>query len=164
MHFVVQIIWPVLVIAIVFIALGFEEDWWRYRKEQQWLSQWLAKEHTLQEWKKIDPHQFEKITALIFRHLGYRTKVTGRSGDQGIDVVGWKNDHKIYIQCKRVDKVQPKQIRAFYGSIIDKLKEGDKGIFVTSGLYTKEDKEFAKEKDIQLIDGLFLRQLANRLF
>ena len=159
-----QTIWPVLVIAIIFIGLGFLEDWWRRKKDQQWLKKWLFKEHTLEEWKQVDPQQFEKITALIFHLLGYRTRVTGGSGDQGIDVVGWRHGQKIYIQCKRVDKVQPKQVRAFYGAIADKLKEGDKGIFVTSGSYTKEDKEFAQAKGIQLINGVLLKELAEKQY
>ncbi len=157
-------IWFVWLIALAFVAIGFLGEWWKWRKEKKELEKWLAQEHTLEEWKKVDPRQFEKLTALIFQRLGYRTRVIGGSGDQGIDVIAQRQEKRIFIQCKRVSKVQPKQIREFYGAIVDKLKAGDKGIFVTSGLYTAEDKQFAREKNIELIDGLLLKRLAERQY
>jgi len=154
-------LWFIWAIAGAFIALGFLAEWWKRRKERKELQQWLKEKHILEEWHKIDPYFFEKLTAFIFERLGYRVKRTGGPGDKGIDLVASKNKHHFYIQCKRVEKVQPKQLRAFYGAITDRLRKGDKGIFVTTGLYTSEDKQFAQEKNIQLIDGLELQRIVD---
>src|SRR5258708_2391996 len=36
---------------------------------------------------KVNPTVFEHVVASVFRDLGFRVRVTGRSGDEGIDVI-----------------------------------------------------------------------------
>ncbi len=130
----------------------------------KWLDKrWLKKHKRLIEWKTMNHKKFERIVAIIFEGLGYKTKVVGGSGDKGIDVIAHKDGKRFFIQCKRMDKVPPTAIRDFYGSIIDRLKEGEKGIFVTTGEFTQQGKEYAKTRDkpIELIDGFQLEKLAN---
>jgi len=109
--------------------------------------------------EKVNGKEFEKITAAIFEKLGYKTKVVGGPGDKGIDVIAEKEGKRSYIQCKKMEKVSPHAIRDFYGAIVDNLREGEKGFFVTIGEFTEEGKDFAKGKPIELIDGLKLEKL-----
>jgi len=103
------------------------------------------------------------LTALILQNLGYRTKLIGGPGDKGIDIIAQKEAQTVFIQCKRMSKVGPNYLREFYGSITDKLKKGDKGVFVTSGLYTAQGKEFARLKNIELVDGLVLKEMVDSI-
>ncbi len=155
--------WFIWVIALSFIGIGFLGEWWKKRKEKRELQKWLYQEHTLEEWKEVDPLQFEKLTALIFEKLGFRTKLIGGPGDKGIDIIAQKEGQNVFIQCKRMSKVGPNYLREFYGSITDKLKKGDKAVFVTSGLYTLQGKEFARLKNIELVDGLILKEMTDSI-
>ena len=147
-----------LELIIVFLERFFDwlEKWLDKRRTQKW----LEKHKTLEDWKKVSGKEFEKITATIFEKLGYKTKIIGGAGDRGIDVIAKKDGKRYFIQCKQMNKVSPSMLRDFYGSIADRLKEGEKGFFVTTGEFTQEGKEFAQNKPIELINGLELEKMA----
>ena len=127
------------------------------------LRRWLEKHKKLEDWKKLDGREFEKIVALIYKDLGYKTKIIGGAGDRGIDIIIRKDGKKWFIQCKQMEVVLPKYVREFYGSVVSRLGEGEKGFLVTTGDFTAEGKEFVKDKPIELIDGLNLEELAKKL-
>lgn len=120
------------------------------------------------EWKErllntilaISPSAFEKLVQRLLRESGFvEVEVTGRSGDGGIDgkgiarMSGLLSFHVIF-QCKRYKgSISPSQIRDFRGA-----KEGraDKGIFITTGSFTREARKEATRDGappIDLIDG-----------
>ncbi len=133
----------------------------------KWLDKrWLKKHKRLIEWKTMNHKKFERIVAIIFEGLGYKTKVVGGSGDKGIDVVAYKDGKRFFIQCKRKDQVPPKEVREFAGSIHGLNKEkGEKGFFVTTGEFTEDGKAFAKDNliEIELINGFELEKLAKEI-
>jgi restriction system protein len=145
-----------LSIEIFKIGVDYLVDWF----EQRRIKKWLEKHKTLEEWKKLEGREFEKIVAAIFRNLGYKVKITGGPRDWGIDLIAIKEGKRYFIQCKNIEKVLPSQIREFYGSIVDRLKQEEKGFFVTTGKFTEECKDFAYDKPIGLIDGIKLEKLA----
>lgn len=123
------------------------------------------------EWKEkllntilaISPSAFEKLVQRLLRESGFvEVEVTGRSGDGGIDgkgiarMSGLLSFHVIF-QCKRYKgSITPSQIRDFRGA-----KEGraDKGIFITTGSFTREARKEASRDGappIDLIDGELL--------
>ncbi len=123
------------------------------------------------EWKErllntilaISPSAFEKLVQRLLRESGFvEVEVTGRSGDGGIDgkgiarMSGLLSFHVIF-QCKRYKgSISPSQIRDFRGA-----KEGraDKGIFITTGSFTREARKEATRDGappIDLIDGELL--------
>lgn len=128
------------------------------------LKRWLEKHKKLEDWKKLDGREFEKVVAVIYEKLGYKTKITGGPKDRGIDIIANREGKRTFIQCKQMEVVQPKYIREFYGSIVDHLKEGENGLLITTGVFTEEgyDYDFVKDKRIELIDGLKLEKLANQ--
>lgn len=148
----------VICLGIVLIELGFKYflKWLQERKRIRWL-----KAHkTLEELKTLDPREFERIVTVIYKNLGYKTKLKGGPKDRGIDIEITKDGKRHFIQCKKMDIVPPKFVREFYGSIVNHLQEGEKGFLVTTGDFTEEGREFVKDKPIKLIAGLELEKLA----
>lgn len=127
---------------------------------KNWIDRkWLEKHKRLMDWEKLNGGDFEKVVAGIYKNMGYSAKITGGTGDKGIDIIIRKNGKREFIQCKQKSVVPPKEVREFYGSIIDNLKEGERGFLITTGEFTQEGRNFVKGKPIQLITGLELEKL-----
>ncbi len=118
------------------------------------------KEELLTELLKLDPSAFERLSQRLLRESGFiQVEVTGKSGDGGIDgkgiarINGFLSFH-IYFQCKRYKgSVGSGDIRDFRGAMQGRA---DKGLFITTGNYTREAiKEAARDgaPPIDLIDG-----------
>lgn len=121
------------------------------------------KERLLNVLYKITPAAFERLAQRILRESGFfQVEVTGKTGDKGIDgkgivrVSGLLSFHVIF-QCKRYrDSVTPSQIRDFRGAMQGRA---DKGLFITTGRFTREAiKEATRDgaPPIDLIDGELL--------
>lgn len=121
-----------------------------------------------EEWKdqllnilyEITPSAFERLAQRLLRESGFfQVEVTGKAGDGGIDgkgivrVSGLLSFHVIF-QCKRYKgSVTPSQIRDFRGAMQGRA---DKGLFITTGTFTREAiKEATRDgaPPIDLIDG-----------
>jgi restriction system protein len=111
----------------------------------------------------ITPNAFERLAQRILRESGFiHVEVTGKSGDGGIDgkgimrINGLLSFHVIF-QCKRYKgSVTPSQIRDFRGAMQGRA---DKGLFITTGSFTREAvKEATRDgaPPIDLIDGELL--------
>jgi restriction system protein len=103
---------------------------------------------------------FEETVATVFRDLGYHAVATGRSGDDGIDVVlTGKNNETIGVQVKRYkdkNRIGVAQIRDFMGALYD--KGWLKGIFVTtsdfqSGAQPLTERLAARGTRIELVNA-----------
>lgn len=115
-------------------------------------------EEILEKIKQCPPAFFERTVIQLLEKMGYGDgKVTGKSGDGGIDGMV-KQDKlgldEIYVQAKRWEGTVPgKEIRDFAGSLSSKKTK--KGFFITTSNFSKEAIEFVKSVDskIILIDG-----------
>jgi restriction system protein len=121
------------------------------------------KEKLIQTILLISPNAFEKLTQRLLRESGFvEVEVTGRSNDGGIDgkgiarMSGLLSFHVIF-QCKRYkSSIVPSQIRDFRGAMQGRA---DKGIFITTGNFTREARKEATRDGappIDLIDGEML--------
>jgi restriction system protein len=110
---------------------------------------------------------FERLAQRLLRESGFiQVEVTGKSGDGGIDgigiarIAGFLSFHVLF-QCKRYQgAITPSQIRDFRGAMQGRT---DKGLFITTGTFTREAmKEATRDgaPPIDLIDG---EQLVQRL-
>lgn len=109
--------------------------------------------------QSISDKGFEELCARLLRHIGFENvKVTGQSGDHGIDGEGFLLINrfvrtKVMFQCKRYkNAVQPKEIRDFRGAIEGRA---ERGIFLTTGTFTKSAREEAARENataIELVD------------
>jgi restriction system protein len=97
---------------------------------------------------------FERLVGEGFRHRGFQ--VTERSGagpDGGVDLALARGHERFLVQCKqwRAQSVGVSVIRELYGVM---AAEGvAAGYVVTSGTFTRDAKEFASGRNIELIDG-----------
>lgn len=118
---------------------------------------------------KMNPYAFERLAQRLLRECGFTdVTVTKSSGDGGIDGYGKLKINSIIsfniaFQCKRYQgSVGAPEIRDFRGSL---TKNIEKGIFITTGTFSKAAKEEAEnlgKQQIDLIDGeSFIDMLAN---
>jgi len=108
----------------------------------------------------IKPPAFERLVQRLLREAGFiQVEVTGRSGDGGIDGkgimrLGGMLSFHVILQCKRYQgSIAPSQIRDFRGAMVGRA---DKGLFITTGNFTKEAMREATRDGapaIDLIDG-----------
>lgn len=117
-------------------------------------------EQMLEILRKMEPGEFERLCQRILREAGFiQVKVTGKSGDGGIDGtgiirIGGFLSFRVIFQCKRyTGSVTSQQIREFKGTMVGRA---DKGLFITTGNFTRDAKQEA-ERDgsppVDLVDG-----------
>jgi restriction system protein len=120
--------------------------------------------------KTLSPEGFERLCQRLLREHGFQNvKVTGRSGDGGIDGEGILEinallSFKVIFQCKRYQgSVGSGMIRDFRGAMIGRA---DKGIFLTTGSFSMDAKKEAVRdgaNPIELVDGEKLVRMFERL-
>lgn len=101
--------------------------------------------------------EFEQLIGEWFRRQGYAiTEVGGAGPDGGVDLVLRKNGEKFLVQCKqwRSTKVGVGVVRELFGVMAAERVAG--GFVVTSGAFTDDAKEFAKGRNVELLDGAML--------
>ncbi len=123
----------------------------------------------LRRFRSGTPKFFEHLVLQVLLAMGYgkghieRAKVTGRSGDEGIDGVIPQDRLEldmVYVQAKRHENaVGPGDIDKFVGSLM--RKKANKGVFITSGTFTDGAERAAKDAAVKLrlIDGDELAEL-----
>ncbi|TDI88889.1 MAG: restriction endonuclease [Caldithrix sp.] len=129
--------------------------------EQSW------RDELLQTLLKMDATAFERLIKRMLRESGFiQVEVTGRSGDRGIDgkgimrLSGLLSFHVIF-QCKRYrDSVTPNLVRDFRGAMVGRA---DKGLFITTGTFTKEAIREATRDGAPAIDLIDGEQLMDKL-
>ncbi|MFE0757715.1 restriction endonuclease [Inquilinus sp. NPDC058860] len=119
--------------------------------------------------QKLAPAAFERLCQRILRESGFtKVEVTGRSGDGGIDGSGVLRlnllSFHVRFQCKRYSgSVGAGEIRDFRGAVIGRA---DKGLFLTTGRFTKDaEREAVRDgaPAIDLINGAELCHLLKNL-
>ena len=108
----------------------------------------------------MNPYAFERLAMLLLRECGFsQVRVTKKSGDGGIDGIGkWRINgifsFNVAFQCKRyTGSVSAGDIRDFRGLLTTDI---EKGIFITTGTFTRAAREEASnagKQQIDLIDG-----------
>jgi restriction system protein len=127
---------------------------------------WRTKLHHVLT-QELSPDAFERLVKRMLRESGFvQVEVTGRSGDGGIDgkgivKVGGLLSFHVLFQCKKYQgSVSAGTVRDFRGALVGRA---DKGLFVTTGTFTRDAiREATRDgaPPIDLIDG---DQLADKL-
>lgn len=104
----------------------------------------------------LSGYEFEEFVSHLMECLGYTSRVTPRSGDGGVDVIAHMDalglqPPIIKIQCKRkTDQVGNAEVNQLLGT----LGEGEFGLFVTLGSYSRPALELERNRSkLRLIDG-----------
>lgn len=118
----------------------------------------------------LTPAAFERLIQRVLRETGFfQIEVTGRTGDGGIDgkgiakINGILSFHVVF-QCKRYKgSVGASAIRDFRGAMQGRA---DKGLFITTGYFTRDAiKEATRDGAIaiDLVDGIKLAEKLKEL-
>ncbi len=109
--------------------------------------------------KSKNAYEFQDLVASLLRAMNYHTPFISPKGkDGGLDIIAYKDPLgattprlKVQVKHKPEHNVPVDDIRSLLGLL---NKEGDIGIFVTSGGFTSDSERFAREsnKHIKLID------------
>jgi restriction system protein len=120
----------------------------------------LVRNNPMIEVTALTWQDFERLVGEGFRYRGF--EVTERSGagpDGGVDLTLARGHDRFLVQCKRwrSQSVGVSVIRELYGVMA--AERVANGYVVTSGTFTREAKEFASGRNIELIDGRGLEGL-----
>ena len=125
------------------------------------------KERLAEILQTMDPYGFERLTQRVLRECGFsQVEVTKKSGDGGIDGTGKLKINGIFsfnvaFQCKRYSGVVgAPDIRDFRGSLTTNI---EKGLFITTGTFSKAAREEACSPGKQQIDLLDGEEFINKL-
>ena len=116
--------------------------------------------------RKMEPDAFERLCQRILRESGFtKVEVTGRAGDGGIDGSGVLRvnliSFHVRFQCKRyAGSVGAPEIRDFRGAMVGRA---DKGLFMTTGNFTREAEREAVRDGAPAIDLISGSELCNLL-
>jgi restriction system protein len=116
---------------------------------------------TIELLKQISPQQFERLIADLYERMGYQARLTAQTRDKGIDIYAKRlsgaGTESLAIQCKHYPNgvVGVEHARSLYGVIQDQPSI-TKGVLITSGEFSKECKEFARGKRIELFDSNYV--------
>jgi len=140
-------------VILLFVAAISAFNAWRKGKM-------LDGQKGLETIRSISWREFEELVGEAYRRKGYSVTETGGGGaDGGVDLVLRKDGDKLLVQCKhwKIVKVGVKVVRELYGVVAAEGATG--GIVISSGTFTQEAKDFAKDKPLELVDGSGLLKL-----
>lgn len=105
---------------------------------------------------KLSGYEFEEFVAHLLECMGYRARVTQRSGDGGVDVIAHRDKLGfeppiLKVQCKRkTDQVPRPEVDQLLGT----LSEGEYGLFITLGSFGRQSIDLERNRPkLRLIDG-----------
>lgn len=110
---------------------------------------------------QISPQQFERLISRLYEQMGFHVRLTPQTRDKGVDIyakrVSESGTELLAIQCKHYPKgtVGVEHARALYGVIHDQPSI-TKGVLITSGIFSKDCREFVTGKRIELFDCIYV--------
>lgn len=124
------------------------------------LPQMMEPELDLKTIFQLDWHEFELLIQEAYKKQGYSVVEGGWKGpNPGPDLLMTKDGRKTIVQCKQWTEynVRLQQIRQALSVMV--AMRADECIYITSGKFTKDAKQFAEGKPIQLIEAKQLIEL-----
>ncbi len=125
----------------------------------------------VKQYRKLDylyaltPQEFEDVVTEMFRKLGFQVTQTPYSNDRGKDGIAYKNGKKSLIESKKYsseNKVGRPPLQKFFAAMHE--EKAQKGFFVTTGYFAETAYEYAKENNIDLINGTRLVALMREAY
>lgn len=103
----------------------------------------------------LNPYEFQDLAAALLHGMGYFTPVVAPRGkDGGIDIVAYKDPLgiaspriKAQVKHRKDTPTNVKEVRQLMGLL---QKDGDIGIFISSGGFTPDAKQFSRDANIHL--------------
>jgi len=98
----------------------------------------------------LDPDQMEQLMAAVLRGMGFRARVSPKGPDRGIDIIASPDglglqEPRIKVEVKHRDgTIGSQALRSFIGA----LRPGDRGVFLSTGGFTREARYEAERANI----------------
>ncbi|MBQ8973745.1 MAG: restriction endonuclease, partial [Clostridia bacterium] len=108
--------------------------------------------------RQLKGYDLEEFIADLLNAMGYRTIVSPKGGDSGIDIIAYKDElpPRIAVQVKSQDgDIKETTIQSLKGAMMP----GDYGLFITLSNYTKNARKFLDANPI--IKGIDGRELVD---
>jgi len=115
----------------------------------------VAKAHELikDQVLRLDDSDLELLTAALLRAMGYRTRVTPKGPDRGVDVfaspdgLGFQEPRiKAEVKHRPNTAMGAQEVRSFIGG----LRDGERGLYLSTGGFTKEARYEAERSKVPL--------------
>lgn len=107
-----------------------------------------TKDYILKELNKnFKGYELENVVADLLNAMGYRTKISSHGGDNGKDIIAYKDElpSRIIVQVKsQNDNITESMVQSLKGT----MDEGDYGLFVTLSDYAKNAKIYLEKHPI----------------
>lgn len=144
-------IWAIALLVLVFL-IGFVMRGPHVTPEEI-RTERIKRTATRSNLEVMDPREFEYFVADVFRTLGYKVQVTSGSNDGGKDIILYKGNEMKFVEVKRYTKssIGRPFIQKLHSAIVDADAVG--GYFVTLSHFNKNARQYAANKNIELIDG-----------
>ena len=131
-------------IGLVLLAV-----YWKVRRRRQRLR--ALKAVQLADVDNMPGRRFERYLAALFRHHGYHVEETGRSGDQGCDLILSKDGERIVSQAKRYHgPVSNDAVQEAVAAVA--LYHCHRAMVVTNSRFTDGAQRLAAANNCELID------------
>lgn len=103
--------------------------------------------------RQLDWREFEEMVGAAYRRQGYTVLPTSPGADGGIDLILTRGTERVFVQCKhwKAWQVGAPVIRELFGLVV--ANQATRGIVVTSGSFSREAIEFARQTGTELLDG-----------
>lgn len=142
------------------VAAGEEEEEATAQVKEDYAA--VAHEFTKDRLLALDDREMEHLVAAVLRAMGYRARVTPVGPDRGVDVIASPDGlgleaPRIRAEVKHRSKtsIGSGEIRSFIAG----LRGGDRGLYVSSGGFTKEAK-YEAERSLNPVTLVNLDDLA----
>lgn len=114
--------------------------------------------------RQFKGYELENFVADVLNAMGYRTTVSPRGGDRGIDIIAYKDElpPRIAVQVKSQDNdIKEATIQSLKGA----MRPGDYGLFVSLSGYTQNAQKFLNDNPmIRGINGMELVNLVLKYY
>lgn len=147
------------IISLIFLILAIFSYLHRKKKKNIFYNQ-----QDLESLYQISWKEFEMLVAETFYRMGYKVKERGGAhADGGVDLEAYRDGLKTIIQCKHWKK-QSVGVAVVREMFAVGIHEGANNVYIiTCGYFSKDAKEFAKDKAIYLISGYQLLKWIKQL-
>ena len=112
--------------------------------------------------KNMSPQQYERYCAKLLSDSGWKTNLTKTTGDQGIDIIAFKDGETVVIQCKKYSRsVGNKAVQEVFAA--KGFAKAKAAAVVSNAGYTRAAKELANSLGVELLHHSELSELERKL-